>query len=202
MFGPEKYSIYLKLPYIGMAPKRFRIAVQRAIHNGYHNARPVIIFKARKMLPNSSKYVRPLLATSNVIYKFVYCCDNSYLGRTTQRLGSRIRQHVPKYAEDLFDSRVLRMLKHVVKCTHRKALASPSSAILKNLLENDNWAQRYTSDCYTVNGRTETTFKLCVKEAILIHRHKPTLNIPKEAYETLLFIQLGRGYKVNLPRSF
>ena len=41
-----------------------------------------------------------------------------------------------------------------------------------------------------------------IKEALLIHRHKPTLNIQKEAYETLHFTQLGREYKVKLPRSF
>ena len=122
--------------------------------------------------------------------------------RLTQRLGSRISQHVPKYADDLFDSKVLPMQKHVIRCTHRKSLTSPSSAILKYLLENDSCAQRYTSDCFTGIGRAETTFKLCVKEALLIYRHMPTLNIEKEAFETLLFTQLGRGYKVKLPCSF
>ena len=160
-----------------MASKWFRTAVQRAVHNEYHNVRAVVIFQARKMLTSLSKDVITMLATINVIYKFVCCCDNSYVERTTQRLGSMIKQHVPKYAEDLFDSRVLPMQKHVIRCTHRKALASPSSAILKHLLENDSCAQRYNSDCFTVIGRAETTFKLCVKEALLIHRHKPTLNI-------------------------
>ena len=154
------------------------------------------------MLSNSNKGVLPLIATSNVIYKFMCCCDNSYVGRTTQRLGSRIRQHVPQYAMDLFDRRVLPIKEYVTRCTHRKALASPSSAILKHLLENDSCTQRYTSNCFMVIGRTETTFKLCVKEALVIHRHKLTLNIQKEAYKRLFFTQLGRGYKVELPRSF
>ena len=48
-----------------------------------------------------------MLVTSNVIYKLVCYCDNSYVGRTSQRLGSIIRQHVPKYAMELFDNRVL-----------------------------------------------------------------------------------------------
>ena len=151
--------------------KRFRLAIQRFVHNGYQNARAVMIFQAQKILHNSSKDVIPPLATISVIYKFVCCYDNSYVGRITQRLGSRIRQQVPKNAEDLFDSRVLPMQKHVVRCTQRKWFASPSSAILKHLLENDSCAQRYTSDCFTVIGRAETAFKLCVKEALLIHRH-------------------------------
>ena len=76
VFGPEKCPVYLKLPYIGMAAKRFKIAVQRSVHNEYHNARAVVIFQARKMLPNLSKDVLPLLDTTNVIYKFMCCCDN------------------------------------------------------------------------------------------------------------------------------
>ena len=193
VFGPEKCSVYLKLPYIGSVSKWFRREVQKAVHNEYHNARAVVIFQARKMFSNMSKDVLVMLATSNVMYKFVCCCDNSYIGRTTQRLGSRIRQHVlPKYAMDLFDNRALPMQKNVIRCTHQKALAYPSSAISKHRLESDNCARRYTSDCFTVIRRAETTFKLCIKEALLIHRHKPTLNIQKEAYEMLLFIQLGR----------
>ena len=83
-----------------------------------------------------------MLATNNVMYKFVYCCDNSYVGHTTQRRGSRIRQHDPKYAMDLFGCRVLPKQKYVIWGFHRKALASPSSAILKHQLENDNCTQR------------------------------------------------------------
>ena len=74
--------------------------------------------------------------------------------------------------------------------------------ILKYPLENNNCARRYTSDCFTVIGRAETTFKLGVKEALLIPRQKPTLNIQKEAFETLIFTQLRRRYKDKLPRRF
>ena len=55
---------------------------------------------------------------------------------------------------------------------HRKALVEPSSAILKHLLENHNCPQMYS---------VETTFQLCVKEALLIYKHMTTLNKQKEA---------------------
>ena len=99
----ERTSVWTKevhilpsLPYIGMASKWSRIAVQKAVHNGYDNAKTEVIFQTRKLLPNLSKDVLPMLATSNVIYKFVCCCDSNYVGRTTQRLGSTIRQYLPK----------------------------------------------------------------------------------------------------------
>ena len=80
LFAAEKCSVYLKLPCIGSASKWFRTAVQRVVNNGYHNARAVVIFQAKKYLQNLSKYVIPMLATINVIYKFVCCCDNSFIG--------------------------------------------------------------------------------------------------------------------------
>ena len=45
-------------------------------------------------------------------------------------------------------------------------------------------------------------YKLYVKKALVIHRQKPTQNIQKEAYDTLLFTKLGRDYKVKLLRRF
>ena len=74
----------------------------------------------QEILPNISKDALPMLATSNVIYKFVCCCNNSYVGRTSKRLGSIIRQHVPKYAIELFDNKVLPMQKETIRCMHQK----------------------------------------------------------------------------------
>ena len=39
------------------------------------------------------------------------------------------------------------------------------------LLENENCARRYNSDCFSVIGRGEPKFQLRVKEALLIHSH-------------------------------
>ena len=38
----------------------------------------------------------PALQKSNVIYQFSCHCDSRYVGRTSQRLQDRIKQHVPK----------------------------------------------------------------------------------------------------------
>ena len=76
---------------------------------------------------------------------------------------------------DLFDSRVPPLKKHEIRCTHQKGLASTSSALLKDMLN-----MRTAPEAIIVihgYGRAETTFKLCVKTALVIHRHKPPLNI-------------------------
>ena len=47
------------------------------------------------MFSTTNKNVLPLTYLSNVIYLFTCECDRRYIGRTTQRLGDRIEQHIP-----------------------------------------------------------------------------------------------------------
>ena len=49
-----------------------------------------------QLLPATNKDVLPALQKSNVIYQFSCHCDSRYVGRTSQRLQDRIKQHVPK----------------------------------------------------------------------------------------------------------
>ena len=48
------------------------------------------------MLPAAKKDVLTAHQRSMVIYEYVCHCDSRYVGRTTQRLQERIKQHVPK----------------------------------------------------------------------------------------------------------
>ena len=48
-----------------------------SVHQSYHNARAMVVFKAKKLLPNMSKDFLPMLATDNVINKFVHCCKKT-----------------------------------------------------------------------------------------------------------------------------
>ena len=48
------------------------------------------------MLPAAKKNVLPANQRSMVIYEYVWHCDSRDLGRTTQRLQERIKQHVLK----------------------------------------------------------------------------------------------------------
>ena len=47
------------------------------------------------MLSTCNKDVLPAVELSNVIYLFNCACGHGYVGRTSQRLEERIRQHVP-----------------------------------------------------------------------------------------------------------
>ena len=49
------------------------------------------------MLPSFQKDVLPAHKRSNIVYKYLSHCDSVYVGRTSQRLEERIRQHIPKF---------------------------------------------------------------------------------------------------------
>ena len=48
------------------------------------------------MLPAAKKDVLLANQRSRVIYEYLCYCDSRYVGRTTQRLQERIKQHAPK----------------------------------------------------------------------------------------------------------
>ena len=50
---------------------------------------------SKKMFSTTNKDVLPTTAFSNVIYLFTCACGHKYIGKTTQRLGDRMKQHIP-----------------------------------------------------------------------------------------------------------
>ena len=95
-FGPEKCPVYLRAPWIGSASQQLEHQVKSAVQNCYGAVSPHLIFLSQCMLPAAKKDVLPANQRSMVIYEYVCHCDSRYVGRTTQRLQERIKQHVPK----------------------------------------------------------------------------------------------------------
>ena len=60
------------------------------------NEKVQLLFFIREMLPTVRKDVVPIKQQSMVVYQYVYRCDCQYVGRTSQKLQDRIKQHVPK----------------------------------------------------------------------------------------------------------
>ena len=66
------------------------------MQNYYGAVSPCLIFSSQRILHAAKKDVLPANQRSIVIYEYVCHCDSRYIGRTTQRLQERIKQHVPK----------------------------------------------------------------------------------------------------------
>ena len=57
---------------------------------------PRVVYKTRVVLPSAKKDSVPTTQKSCVVYEFLCQCEARYVGRTTQRLADRTKQHVPR----------------------------------------------------------------------------------------------------------
>ena len=65
-----------------------------SVSNCFGAVQPQMVFSTRRILPAIHKDLLPTFQQSNVVYEYVCHCDSRYMGRTSQRLQDRIRQHV------------------------------------------------------------------------------------------------------------
>ena len=70
--------------------------IKTAVERYYFVVEPCIVYTTRQLLPVAKKDVLPAFHQSNIVYQFLCHCDSRYVGRTSQRLQQRIKQHVPK----------------------------------------------------------------------------------------------------------
>ena len=92
----EKCPVYLHIPWIGNVSMKFEKQITSAVKRCFFSVEPRVIFNTRQLLRAIKKDVLPFHHHSNVVYQFVCHCDNRYVGRTSQRLEERIKQHVPR----------------------------------------------------------------------------------------------------------
>ena len=155
----------LKLPYIGSVSERFRKEIVRITSDAYPVIQPTIIFTTRHAFAGISKDVLPVITESLIIYKYQCCCDQQYVGRTTQRFSERIKQHVPtklrlkgvkaNLREDSCDSAVTKHLKKNPTCTPR--------------------SDEETSERFRVLAQARNVVHLEILEAVYIRNLTPEL---------------------------
>ena len=119
---------------------------------------------------------------SSVIYEFKCQCDSGYVGRTTQRLEDRIKQHVPSSIRN--KSRPQRE-QPPRSCRSKIKTKTCDSAIVQHLLENPDCAKNYNGDMFRIIGKARSSFHLAVLESIYISTKKPLLCRQKEFLLTL-----------------
>ena len=84
----------LRLPWIGMLSNKFKKEIVHATTAAYQTVQPVV-FTTRYAFSGVAKDVLPMTSQSCLIYQYQCCCEQQYVGKTTQRLIERIKQHVP-----------------------------------------------------------------------------------------------------------
>ena len=87
--------VFIRLPWLGAHSSSFKSRIRHVTRRAVPWCNPICCFTSRNMFNTSNKDVLPIANLSNVIYLFDCGCGHSYIGRTTQRLGERVKQHVP-----------------------------------------------------------------------------------------------------------
>ena len=100
---------------------------------------------------------------SSFVYEFSCRCEARYVGRTTQRLADRIKQHVPTS---------IRKKSNTVReqpprlCKNNNSKINCESAIGQHLLTNPECAKTYTDDNFRIIGQGRSSFHLSVLESV------------------------------------
>ena len=176
-FWTEKCPVYLRPPWLGSVSSRFKKQVKSAVKLCFSAVEPRVVYSTNELLSATNKDVLLALQKSNVIYQFSRHCDSRYVGRTSQRLLGRIKQHVPKSIRSCSSSQNRLLLARRCKSstqTSTQSLAS-DSAIRLHLLQNPTCAQHYDDSRFSILAQGRSPFHLSALEVTFIKTSNPAL---------------------------
>ena len=141
-----------------------------------------VVYSTNELLSATNKDVLPALQKSKVIYQFLGHCHSRYVGRTSQRLQVRSKQHVPESIRSCSSSQ--KRLLPARRCksstqTNTQSLAS-DSAIGLHLLQNPTCTQHYDDSRFSILAQGRLPFLLFALEATFIKTSNPALCRQKE----------------------
>ena len=176
----EKCPIYLHILWIGNTSMKFEKQITSAVKRCFSSVEPHVIFNTRQLLPAIKKDVLPSHHHSNVIYQFVCHSDSRYVGRTSQCLKERIKQHVPRSIANPPASPNRQSLSRSCKANTRPQQFLESS-ISQHLLDNAQCALHYSNEKFSILARGRSSFHLSALEATFIKSLNPLLCKQKES---------------------
>ena len=133
-------------------------------NSSYYAVKPLVIYNTRVMLPSAKKDCVPTTQKSCVVYEFSWRCQAWYVGRTTQRLADRIKQHVPMSIRKKINT-IREQPPRICKKNNSKI--NCESAIGQHLVANPECAKTYTGDNFRIIGQARSSFHLSVLESVL-----------------------------------
>ena len=129
-------------------------------------------FPTSKAFSGRGKDVLPTISLSGVGYEFRCRCNRTYVGKTSQILGERIRQPNPK-----------RLFVNV--CGKPAVRVSSDSTITKHLIANADCVKENIRRNFSILARARHSQHLDVLEAIYIKSRSPELCQQKNLVRTL-----------------
>ena len=85
----------MRLPWLGNISNQYRKQITETVKSCYPLMKPQVVFTTRPVFNGRTKDVLPTTSKSLAIYHFTCSCELTYVGRTSQCLSERIKQHIP-----------------------------------------------------------------------------------------------------------
>ena len=122
------------------------------------------------------------LPLKKVVYEFSCRCEARYVGRTTQRLADRIKQHAPINIRKKSNT-VREQPPRIWKKNNSKI--NCELAIGQHLIANPEYAKTYTDYNFRIIGQVRSSFHLSVFESAYMKTQNQVLCRQKEFVFTL-----------------
>ena len=158
---------------------KFEKQITSAVKRCFFSVEPRVIFNTRQLLRATKKDVLPSHHHSNVIYQFVCHYDSRYVGRTSQRLEERIKQHVPRSIANPPASHNRESPFPLLQNQHTPTTISRIRH-WSNLLDNAQCALHYSNEKFSILAWGCSFFHLSALEATFIKSLNPFLCKQKE----------------------
>ena len=153
--------------------------IKTAVKRCCFAVKPCIVYTTRQLLPAAKKDVLPALHQSNIVYQFLCHCDSRCVGRTSQRLQQRIKQHVPKTILQEHISQDRSTLARSCKPIGSFKAETSFSAI-GHLLKNLTCTREYNHNKFSILACDHTSFHFSTLKTTYIKTSKPNLCKQKE----------------------
>ena len=151
----NRCPVYLRLPYIGSRGERLAKSITTAAGWGYFSAAVRVIFQTHTAFVSMRKYVLPRHHINSVIYKYTYSCGSDYVGRTSNRLDLRIRQHLP--------ARILNLT-----LIRGQLVNTSGSSIAEHMINSRECVVDFNVDRFSILSRSHSLFHLKVFETLYV----------------------------------
>ena len=147
--------VYLNVPYIGKESRHFASRLAKLFHVKF-DVKVSAIYKTFKTGTYFQVKLRtPLLLCSNVVHKFTCSSDSNltYIGKSTRHLSTRVEKHL------------------------NVASQHENSAIKQHILLGTVCSRvRHDLNSFEVLKQCKSVFQAKIHEALLIKKHRPSLN--------------------------
>ena len=151
----NKCPVYWRLPYIGSRGEKFAKYITTAVGKCYFSAAVRVIFLTHTAFVSMRKDVLPPHHINSVIYKYTCSCGSDYIGRTSNRLELRIKQHLP--------ARIFNL-----ELKRGQLVNTSGSSIADQMINSRECMADFNVDCFCILSRSYSLYRLKVLETLYV----------------------------------